>query len=149
MGTIIYEDTYLFEDILVGTSDVGFPFVASPSSDPDFTRFVSYITDGTDDALHFRAGLGGGFSFGEARPESGWLTEKIGEEPDLSGYVIEEITLTVNSLSLDSPGRNLNGDGIWTDVSAECIFVFYGIPEPATLLLLSLGGLALLRRHSG
>ncbi len=147
MGTIFYEDTFLFEDILVGMSDVGSTFVASSSSDPDFTRFVSIFTNGTDDGLSFYAGFGGGFSFGEARLESSWLGDQVTEEPDLSGYVIEQITLTVNSLALDSPGTNPNRDGIWTDISADCTFTFYGIPEPSPLILLALGSSPLSRRR--
>ena len=87
MGTTSYEDTFLFEDILVGTSDIGSAFVASSSSDPDYARFVSIFTNGTDDGLWFYAGFGGGVDYGQLRLESGWLGEYVGEGPDLSGYV--------------------------------------------------------------
>ena len=62
---------------------------------------------------------------------------------DLGGYDIEAIAMRVDSLWFDSPGRNPNGDGIWTDCGYDLTFTF--IPEPATLSLLAIG--MVLLRH--
>ena len=141
-----YKYTYLFEDILVTPSDVGATFVASASTDPHFDLFVSELTNGVDDILlTWMMGTSGGS--GSREWESVLFSDSICGGVDLFGCVVEEVTLTVNSLTLDSPGTNPYGDGIWTDFSGDYTFSFNGIPEPATLLLLGLGGLALLRKR--
>jgi hypothetical protein len=51
-------------------------------------------------------------------------------------------------MTLDTPGSNPNHDGIWTDYSYDTTFTIEETPEPATLSLLALGGLAMLRRRA-
>ena len=134
---------------IVTTSDVGKTFTQSPVTSPHFDFFASMLTSGTDDWLvilsHF-PGVGGA---GRESLESYWLNKFIQTETvDFYGWQVTEISLTVNSLTFDTPGRNPNGDGIWTDYVYDVTFTIYGIPEPATLLLLAFG-MVVVRRKQG
>ena len=135
-----------FEPMAVLFEDFEIPFdypvtvhdTVSAVNDPDFRAFVELITDGVPDSL-----------------EQGWwsasgpiLAAGGGPDPDLSGYEIDYITQTL-TVSHDSPGKDLNGDGIWTDWSVSGVYEFYGnpvVPEPATLILLAFGGFAIVSR---
>jgi hypothetical protein len=135
---------------VVATSDVGETFTQSPVTSPHFDLFASLLTSGTDDFLiiwvHFPDIVGG--SGGTGSLESQWLNKFIQTETaDFYGWQVTEISLTINSLTIDTPGSNPNGDGIWTDYVYDVTFTIYGIPEPATLLLLAFGMLVVRRKQ--
>lgn len=128
--------------------DVGETFTQTAVTSPDFNFFASLLTSGTDDQLFIwlHHPVGGA---GTLAPESYWLNKFIQTETvDFYGWQVTEISLTVNSLTIDTPGRNPNGDGIWTDYFYDVTFTIHGIPEPATLLLLAFG-MVVLRRKQG
>ncbi|MGB2987265.1 MAG: PEP-CTERM sorting domain-containing protein [Phycisphaerae bacterium] len=143
-------DTALFDDLILSPDDdVGSTFAASTDPYSDFDGFVTLLTNGTDDTLRmgtkFRVGSGGSTGEGLAS-ESDWLSEFLAPGAvDLSGYLIDEITLTVDKLTFDIPGSDPNGDGNWTDWNAEITFNI--VPEPVTLALLGIGVFTLIRRQ--
>jgi len=133
----------------LGLSDIGKAVTHSNETSPEFTYYASMLTSATDDYLIlldlYCPGLQEHGGHGEA--ESVWL-DKLVQTPtvDFYGYEITEIALTLNALTFDSPGSNPNKDGIWTDHSYDVTYTIYGIPEPATLLLLGLATPALRRK---
>lgn len=128
--------------------DVGKTFRQSSATSESFGFFASMLSSGTDDAFLIGNYLPSGGGSGVANYESAFLSKFVPTQSvDFYGYEITEVGLTVDSLTIDSPGQNPNGDGLWTDYSYDVTFTIYGIPEPATGLLLGLGGLALLRKR--
>lgn len=132
------DDTSLFDDIILTLDDVGTTFMASTDPHSDFLGFVSMLTNGVDDDLgqgsRIRAGLGGGSSNGIA-PESRWFSEfLLPGSVDFSGHQIDEISLTLETMTFDTPGHDPNGDGVWTDYTADVTFTI--VPEPLTLWML-------------
>lgn len=140
----------IFDSVIVTSADVGSTYLATSSSDTGFNDVVSWLTNGVEDRfmLHFYiipspgSGVGG---FGIGYSETDIFGDVTLNGIDLGGYDIEAIAMRVDSLWFDSPGRNLNGDGIWTDYGYDLTFTF--IPEPGTVLLLGLGAVVLRRKR--
>jgi len=134
-----------FED--VGESDVGTTFILDSGS--IFDDAVSIITNGVNDSIYTEfAGSGiqrteALFFFDDSSGASGI---------DLAGATIERFELVINQLSVESPGTDNNGDGIWTTYSGNATFNVVGtlgaqVPVPAALWMFgsALGLLAILR----
>jgi hypothetical protein len=125
-------------------SDLGSTRTVSASTDPNFNRFVSLLTDGIDEfvgldeRLHLMDGSTEGWG-GVFNPESTTIR-------DWKGYKIDSISMRLDQLSIVSPGRNITKDGIWTDYSWIFTVSANGtaIPEPSTWALLLLGAVTLL-----
>jgi hypothetical protein len=116
----------LFEAIACSEADVGRTFVVS-SDDPDFGPVVARLTNGVDDeiAVVLRAGPGASIHAG---PESRLIQGTAGPPaPDFVGSTITRIELRLEALSLDVPGRNPNGDGIFTDIAVILRVEFFGV----------------------
>ncbi|NIT60734.1 MAG: PEP-CTERM sorting domain-containing protein [Aliifodinibius sp.] len=140
--------TKLLDWGVVTPSDVGETFTQSPVTSPNFDFFASLLTSGTDDILCIQIYFPDHSYHGRQALESYWFNKFIQtENVDFYGWQVTEISLTVNSLTIDTPGRNPNGDGIWTDCAYDVTFTIYGIPEPATVLLLAFGSLFLARKR--
>jgi hypothetical protein len=148
------EDGYfrarLFEDTRVSVRVNDAPITLNESitaaDDPDFALVAQFLTDGISfaenvfqDVMVLRM-LGGENILDVHVPRI--------SEYDLFGYTIERIDRDL-TFSMQSPGRDLNGDGLWTDFHIGGVYEFWGTPtpEPATLMLLALGSLAVLRRR--
>jgi hypothetical protein len=135
----------------VTPSDVSRTFSWSADSTPQFGSLVALMTDGIDENINFyESGNWGG------NAESAWLTGVFGSSlsmngVDLQGFDISRIDMRVDSLTLTTPGRDLYGDGNWTDVNISGEFLIYGspVPEPTSFILLGLGSLALVMVRRG
>lgn len=126
--------------------DVGKTFHQSSATSENFDFFASMLTSGTDDFLWIASFFPGGGGSSNGAEESWWLNKFVPTQSvDFYGYEITDIALTVNALTIDSPGTNPNRDGVWTDYTFDVTYTI--IPEPTTVLLLGLGGLALLRKR--
>jgi hypothetical protein len=133
---------FLFDAIHFGPLDVGKVFtVSSLSDDPAFNSEVNLVTNGVDNSIAFGlfsvSGSGNAASFLESQLFAG--VSRTG--PDLAGYQIQSFSFQVDSLTIQSPGSNPNGNGIWTDVSGQITFMIYAAPtpEPSAVYLLGLG----------
>ena len=114
-------------------ADVGESFTITQNNQ-GFSSVVSSLTNGIDDRIDFKvANIAG--SWGRYWQETALFEQyNTPNGIDFQGYVINSLQLRVNTLLLDSPGEDLNEDGIWTDCTANVTFTINGVPEPATLL---------------
>jgi hypothetical protein len=97
-------------------------------SDPYFNNIVSEITNGVSGLIEAedRASTGVFRSvYGRSEPQ--FFDDQVGPSGvDLAGYTIDRIGFRVDAITIDSPGSDPNGDGIWTDFSLRGAFVFEG-----------------------
>jgi hypothetical protein len=145
----IYENGNYSQKILsevITQADVGATFTAT--SGPGFGDFVKFITNGTN-----------GYVIAEVKSVSGqsdlsgWFLESdVFGKPttgisDLQGCdPISSISLKINNFILDTPGTNLDHDGIWTDATCDFQFSVNVVPEPCTMATLFIGTLFLRRK---
>ena len=116
----------LFDSLVLTPSHVGAVFTAAPGTEPEFGAFAAHVTDGEDGWIDVMTESGGiGYQESSLLGSAG--------SPDLAGYPISNIDLRVNKLTLDSPGRDPNGDGTWTDYSYGLTVTFH-IPTPADIV---------------
>ncbi len=141
-----YNWHHLFDGISFGTQDVGRVFtIASPLDDPDFGSVTTALTNGSNDEIFWLFTAGGGS--GGVNLESDLFAAIDKSGPDLLGYQIQSFSLRIDRLTFESPGRNPNGDGIWTDWRGQVTLTIEAsqIPEPSCtcLALLALAVLAM------
>lgn len=133
----------------VTTDDVGQTFFASVDTHENFDIFTYPLTNGFDNLLYLPDGHALTQFPTDALPES-TLLSGIQDGVDFEGYTIDSIALTVNDLFLDYDADAIKGglthyayDITYSINGAEMI----ATPEPATVMLLGLGGLALRKRR--
>jgi hypothetical protein len=135
--------------------------VSSDADDPNWSTFVSLITDGSTDIQGvFNNPFG--INVSDAPNDSNVVAGVAGTEAaflfgnrndpriDLHGSTIDSASITVNSISVTSPGSDPNHDGIWTDGIANVTFTVMGeppAPEPTSLSTLAFASLLALRRR--
>jgi len=126
---------------------IGWTSEITAGTSPNFDNFVAKLTNGIDDYLFIKSTPVWPLPFPPiALPPSSLLESElidgIGDGVDFEGYTIDSITLTVNELFLDY-------DEFSTHCSYDITYTINGmeVPEPVTILLLGLGGLALRKRR--
>jgi len=133
--------------LFVGTSitpaDVGRTLTATQESDPNFNEFAALLTNGKSNKVTL--------SFGSGKLGSGdlFLTKSgrlFGQNTGFFGTTIDSVSLRVDSLTLNSPGVNPNGNGDWTDYSFSGVAIVDGepVPEPVSALSTFAFGLAVI-----
>jgi hypothetical protein len=126
--------------------DVGKTFFASADTHEIFDSFACMLTDGIDDLLFLSDSytIRSNYDLPGAERESS-LINGVRDGVDFEGYTIDSIALTGNELFIDYHEAGL---GSYTDYSYDITYTIYGepIPEPATILLLGLGGISLILR---
>jgi hypothetical protein len=121
--------------------DVGTSRIETSGTTTNFNGFAALMTDGIKEVIVFSPSPGEPSLTGFGRSEAAIL----GHIPDLFGYQIDSVSLTLNSLSFSTPGSDPNQDGLWTDASFSLTLSGSGvaIPEASSLSLLIIGMLAL------
>jgi len=140
----------------VTSDDVGETFFASAETHENFDVFASFLTNGIDNFLHLKDNYSI-TKFGSELPSSQFesaLINGIRDGVDFEGYTIDSIALTVNELFfLDYAlePKSARGGFAIGNYSYDITYTINGaeVPEPATVFLLALGGLALLRKRQG
>jgi len=139
--------TYLDEPVFHFGEGVFWPDGSSGSVDftaanePSFGVFSSHLTNGADQLLAILELNSEGSGNGAGNYESGW---GFGN-PDLAGYDLDLIRLTVHELSIEEYNDPEFGDGLIWDGSITWDFYGEPVPEPSSLACLALGALALRR----
>lgn len=136
----------IFDSNTLTSDEAGQVFTATQANDPDFGPLATLLTDGADEDVGFAILFDGFPAIGQNAPESVFFANLPDDNPNgfgLAGYQIDSISVVFNQLSVNSPGSNPNGDGIWTDVSfiGELSINYETVPEPATTVLLATLGL--------
>ncbi len=122
----------LFGGTSITPADVGRTFTVTQDNEPNFNDFAALLTDGKPDKVTLSFGSGSLGMSGIFLSKSGRL---FGGNPDLVANTINSVSLQINSLTLNTPGINPNGDGIWTDYSFNGTVSVNGQPiadPPAT-----------------
>ena len=120
----------IFDDLFLDSGDIGKEFVIT-EDDSGFSDFVSFLSNNENEILLFEYHLEpDGESNIDLSRESFFLFGDSGSSDvfDLFGFRITSIELAVNSINFDSPGRNPNGDGNWTDFTADFTLTINGKP---------------------
>ena len=145
----------------VTPDDVGRTLYASADTHPNFGIFTLLLTNGVDNSLllddghtMYTASLSSITStvsdvFQESERT---LIDGIQDGVDFEGYTIDSIALTVNEFRLIDldPFTKHNSHTFDYDVTYTIYGSEMAVPEPVTLVMLSLGGVALIcrkRRH--
>jgi hypothetical protein len=119
----------LFEDIVFTPADVGKTVTMIEATDPEFNAVAAVLTNGLNDPLYFQIiGRPGGGGHGESSSEAfSFFGDSSGAHgTDFKDYTIQCISLRINSLTLNTPGQNPNGNGIWTDYSINYSLLVQG-----------------------
>ncbi len=115
----LYEDTRV--SVLVNDAPITLNESVTAVDDPDFALVAQFLTDGV--------------SFAENVFQDVMVLRMFGDENvldvhvpriseyDLFGYTIERIDRHL-TFSSQSPGRDLNGDGVWTDFHIGGVYEF-------------------------
>jgi len=101
------------------------------SSHPSFADIAARLTDGADGTLQYQySGAGSSTTFvGLLSSRIHFAIARAGGEPDFVGYEITALRLTIARANFESPGQDLNGNGMWTDYELEIEIHVEGRPE--------------------
>jgi hypothetical protein len=102
--------------------------VWTDGSTPYFQNIVNAITNGVSGYIEASETDPIGFDqFIHAGSEPQFFGAQVGPSGvDLAGYAIHRIGFRVDSISIESPGTDPNGDRNWTDFSLSGAFIFEG-----------------------
>ena len=117
-------------DVTVTNADAGRTIAIDPGEHPEFAQAVLLLTNGTNDGVAFRrAPLGGASAITRSDEETSFAGGVLADqEPDFAGAEVTGISLVLDAISIDSPGRDPNGNGQWTDVTVQGQIVVLGHP---------------------
>jgi hypothetical protein len=133
-------------------ADVGSQFVINESNNPEFASIVQLLTNGVDNGFCLATMIGGPVtSASSCRTTDETNLNAVGGGPDFATFTISDLSLTVNSLTIDDVSLG--------SICSDCTMADYSLtlnvdgtaPEPGSWVLLSLGvagaGGALFRRR--
>ena len=139
MGSALAKPTF-------SSADSGMSIVATAANDPDFPPIAALLTDGAESWIDIELfTVGGNAGLGET--EQGLLQWMVTGGPDLAGYPVGSITMTLDSIDYRPDHYDAGMEGWYNCLSVQASFVIEDVPEPTTSAFLALGGLAVLRRR--
>ncbi len=125
-------------NLILSAADVGKTFTVA--TEPGFADAVGLLTNGINDNINYViVGLDGPGPIGSVSEAALFFGDDTGARGiDFSGATIDDIRLTLNTLSFATPGSDLNGDGNWTDTTLHATVAVTGaVPLPTSALLLA------------
>ena len=127
--------------LVFGVGDAGRTIHIGPGDDPAFGTLADLFTNGGDDLLFYGTTFNNGLGDGIPVHESTFFVQlPAGSNGiDLHGFQIGSFDLHLNQLTITSPGRDPNGDGLWTDFSWSATLYVYPVPEPGALSIFAIG----------
>ncbi|MEM9657432.1 MAG: hypothetical protein AAF961_03640, partial [Planctomycetota bacterium] len=136
----------LFDDLQISPEDVGQTFTADVDGEPAFRAVAARLTDAEDEILDLILDeLASDHYESRGLYESGFfMPESPTEPPDLAGFVIESVDLTIDSFRLDFTPASSPTNSSPPPVELVVTIAVNGrpIPEPQSwaLAACSLGG---------
>jgi Dockerin type I domain len=114
----------VFDNLLATPDDVGSTFTIS--SGPVFDLAASVLTNGIDDSVTFRWLIGGGGG-GLVTMENRFFFDGSSGGPDFQGNDITDISLVLDSLTIDPPVDR--DGGIFTTYNMSLTIQVFGVPS--------------------
>lgn len=114
------------------TQDNLLTVLEADASHADWDGIVTALTNGTPDPIDVRVRLDAPIT--SVQGDGGDETRLFGPyiapgAVDFAAFRITRITYEIKSMSTSSPGRDVNGDGNWTDVYMIAVLRVFGTPR--------------------
>lgn len=121
-GTTLAKATTIFDQAEVTETDNQIDFILeADEDDAQFSEFIKCLLSDENYVLRI------GHKAGNIKSHIGrTISEWIDNATELEQKTITKIVLTYNKIEFVSPGRNLTGDGNWTDFNYEVTLAIYG-----------------------
>ena len=128
-------EVILFDGLVVSPADVGSIYEAALGGDANFLTVSGRVTDSLNEyiSVSITEDILGGLNEQRISRENKFFQQEA--PPDLSGSLVEKITMEIDSFTLAGPGDVVEGDPVDLVVTIS----FFGIPEPQTIALLGFG----------
>ena len=91
---------------------------------PGFQALTTYLTDGVSNLLGWGVLTPISPSFAVGTETFSTEAQFLQTESDLHGWTLSRIGFHVDEAVIESPGQDLNRDGVWTDVHVRGAFLF-------------------------
>jgi len=138
---------FLAENLQLTTADIGTTWVTDPATmEVMRTEMLDSDTRDLFGIMVTLPSLKGGFGVSYFEGPSEGQFPGLGLDLALLASQTDEIRVTLQSFSYDSPGSDPNGDGIWTEYTTSYLFEFVSVPAPSSAALLLTGGVLAGRR---
>jgi PEP-CTERM motif len=142
----IHGSVHLFRNVPITEATVGQTLIANASTDSQFSAFAAFATNGIPNITHFDFVTPGGIGSIGADSEAA-LFRLPAPAVDFHGFTLSSVQLQVNDFSLTTingaPFRFLHGQlSVFGEGASQTV-----TPEPASVMLLSIGGIALVVRR--
>jgi hypothetical protein len=139
----------LWEGLVLDAGDVGQEFRVDAATDGHFAGFVAALSDNQTSLIAWYTAFV--FPGSELSSDAGYDTQIFAPPPiqgnvDLAGIEIRALAFRLDELVLATPGRDLNGDHIWTDYSWRGSLLVYAVPEPCGAMLVVYGLIPVIAR---
>ncbi|GEM_PF-5929380 len=139
------DEVRLFDWLVLHKSDVGTVFSAFPETNPAFSVFADFLTNGVDDLLVYRTKFPNDeVNFGFLESEMSSLQPNSLNGIDLQGHMITQIDYTLDLFEVRESLTGLPGVFNYEVQHRYSIHDGIVVPEPTSVVLFMIGGLAAL-----
>jgi len=145
-GKLIHGTIHLFHNVAITEATVGQTLIANASTDSQFSAFAAFATNGRPNITHFDFITPGGIGSIGADSEAA-LFRLPKPAVDFHGFTLSSVQLQVNDFPLTTINgttfRFLHGQlSVFGEGASQTV-----TPEPMSVMLLSIGAMAMLVRR--